>query len=667
MNNSKAKLDPQSLPIGNAAGFVQYFRSDVVSGLLVFLIALPLCLGISLASGFPPLAGIFTAIIGSVVATLLSNSEMTIKGPAAGMIVIVLGCIQDFGGDGMNGGWMDADQTAYRAALAVGVVAAILQLGFAFFRGGILGEFFPSSAVHGLLAAIGVIIVLKQLPVTLGVSAKGDPLELLQQIPQFILTANPMIASIGLVSLLIMFLWPIAGSKVKFLRFIPSPMIVLLVSIPMGMAGNLLQEHSYVLAGHEYPLGEQFLVQMPSRIFGMFDEITLPDFNALTQIKAWWWVFLFFAIGSLESVLSTKAVELLDPYRRKTNMDRDMAAVGCGNLLAALVGGLPMISEIVRSRANIDNGAKTKYSNFWHGMFLLLCVGLIPTILHRIPLAALAAKLVYTGYRLAHPREFINVYRIGREQLVIFVATLVSVLLTDLLIGILIGIGIKMLFHVMNGVPLKSLFRPYLEIEQSNGNHCTIRAHESAVFSNWIPFRRQIEDLGLVQRQNITLDLSNTKLVDHSVMEKLHEMQETFSDEGLDFKIIGLESHSTAGKHEMAARLGGLVRMRRLTVLADTSTADRLDAICATFEVDSYSSMECRGRNQIARIDTSLFRTMDNYVRIEVVGSSSVCESIVTQIRNECTASDMITVYTEIIHVMRRPHLAYVSKLIGTI
>ena len=659
MNTKNTKNTPQDIPVGNVAGFVNYFRSDILSGLLVFLIALPLCLGISLASGFPPLAGIFTAIIGSVVATLMSNSEMTIKGPAAGMIVIVLGCVQDFGGDGMNGGWADADMSAYRAALAVGVAAAALQIGFAFFRGGILGEFFPSAAVHGLLAAIGVIIVLKQFPVTLGVSAKGDPLELLREIPHFIASANPMIAAIGLVSLSIMFLWPMAGRQIKFLRLIPSPMIVLLVAIPMGMAGNLLQEHSYVLAGHEYPLGEQFLVQMPSRIFGMFDEITYPDFAALAQLKAWWWVFLFFAIGSLESILSAKAVELLDPYRRKTNMDRDMAAVGCGNLLAALVGGLPMISEIVRSRANIDNGAKTRFSNLWHGMFLLLCVGLIPTILHRIPLAALAAMLVYTGYRLAHPREFINVYRIGREQLLIFVTTLIAVLTTDLLVGILIGIGAKIFLHVMNGVPLKSLFRTYLQIEQGEGDSCTIRAHESAVFSNWIPFRRQIEDIGLVQRQNITLDLSDTKLVDHSVMEKLHEMQETFTDEGLELKIIGLESHSATGNHEMAARLGGLVRMRRLTVLAESSLADRIERICDAFEVDSYSMQDCRGRKQIAGTPSSSNHKMDQYVRVEVVGNSSTCESIVMQIRNECSASDSITVYTEAIHLMRRPQGAY--------
>src|SRR5690606_22684804 len=202
--------------------------------------------------------------------------------------------------------------------------------------------------------------------------------------------------------------------------------VVLLVSVPMGMAFDLLHEHSYTLQGHKYQLGEQYLVSMPRRAFGMFDEMTLPAFSALMEPKAWKWVFMFFIIGSLESLLSAKAIDLIDPWKRKTNLDRDIVAVGAGNLCAALIGGLPMISEIVRSKANIDNGARTRFANFWHGMFLLVCVALFPMFLHRIPLAALAAMLVYTGYRLAHPSEFIHVYKIGREQLVIFVTTLVA-------------------------------------------------------------------------------------------------------------------------------------------------------------------------------------------------------------------------------------------------
>ena len=188
-------------------------------------------------------------------------------------------------------------------------------------------------------------------------------------------------------------------------------------------------------------------------------------------------------------------------------MDRDLFAVGAGNLIASLLGGLPMISEIVRSKANIDNGGKTRFANFWHAIFLLLCVAFIPTFLHLIPLAALAAMLVYTGFRLTHPTEFIHIYRIGREQLAIFITTMVMVVVTDLLVGVLIGVILKVSLHLANGVPLRSLFKPYLEVEDVSENTSLIRARDSAVFSNWIPFRRQIEQVGLVQQRNLVIDL----------------------------------------------------------------------------------------------------------------------------------------------------------------
>ena len=284
LSNTGAKI-----PGGSAAGFAKYLKYDIVSGLLVFLIALPLCLGISIASGYPPLAGIFTAIIGSILTTFISNSELTIKGPAAGLIVIAIGCIEDFGGDGMPGGFSEADMTAYKAALAVGVAAAILQILFGLFRAGVLGEFFPTSAVHGMLAAIGVIIIAKQIPVALGVQAGGEPLELLRDIPKCVMEANPAIATIGAVSLLIMFVWPSVRKRVAFLKPIPAPLVVIVAAVPMGIGFDLLHEHSYVLQGHKYQLGEQYLVSMPDHVFGMFEEITFPDFGALAVPKAWKW------------------------------------------------------------------------------------------------------------------------------------------------------------------------------------------------------------------------------------------------------------------------------------------------------------------------------------------------------------------------------------------
>lgn len=641
----------RDVPRGNLAGFTKYFKHDVISGLLVFLIALPLCLGISIASGYPAIAGIFTAIIGSFVATFLSDSELTIKGPAAGLIVIAIGCIGAFGGDGMVGGWTEADTAAYQAALAVGVAAAILQICFGFFRAGILGEFFPISAVHGMLAAIGVIIISKQIPVALGVSASGGPLELLKQIPHFIADANPAIAAIGMVSVLIMFLWPIVQQKAPMLKVLPSPLIVLVVAIPMGMGFDLMHKHSYVLQNHEYQLGENYLVTMPDRVFGMFDELTLPNFAALREPRAWPWVFMFFIIGSLESLLSAKAVDLLDPWKRKTNMDRDMVAVGAGNLCCALAGGLPMISEIVRSKANIDNGARTRFADLWHGVFLLVCVAFIPMVLHRIPMAALAAMLIYTGFRLAHPKEFMNVWKVGREQLVIFVVTLVSVLATDLLIGIAIGIATKVVIHLSNGVPVRSLFKPEIELTEDDGNTVRLTARQSAVFSNWIPMRRQIERIGLVDRRNIVLDLSDVQLVDHTVMDKLHEMESDFEQQGLSFHTVGLESHQAFTQHAYSARRKGVTSAKLLTITTDPSIEEMLQTAFVRLGVSGFTVFPCMGagRHEI----NSEGGQPQPRVRIEVIVTKELSQSLIDYLAREVQPDHRLTFTVENVQVAR--------------
>ncbi|MGB7324271.1 MAG: SulP family inorganic anion transporter [Rubripirellula sp.] len=641
----------REVPKGNAAGFTKHFKADIVSGFLVFLIALPLCLGISIASGYPPIAGIFTAIVGSIVATVISNSELTIKGPAAGLIVIAIGCIEAFGGDGMAGGWTETDVSAYRAALAVGVAAAVLQICFGFFRAGILGEFFPVTAVHGMLAAIGVIIISKQIPVALGVTASGGPLEMLRNIPNYVAEANPAIASIGMVSILIMFLWPRVGQKFSIAKLFPSPLIVLLVAVPMGMIFDLMHAHSYTLQQHDYQLGEQYLVAMPDRVFGMFEQITTPDFSALRQPKAWTWVFMFFVIGSLESLLSAKAVDLIDPWRRKTNMDRDMIAVGAGNLCASMIGGLPMISEIVRSKANIDNGAKTRFADFWHGMFLLVCVAIIPMILHRIPMAALASMLIYTGFRLAHPNEFMNAWRIGREQLIVFVVTLVAVLATDLLIGIAIGIASKAIIHLSNGVPLRSLFKPNVEVAEDDGQTVRIVAYKSAVFSNWIPIRRLIETEGLLERKNIEFDLSETEFVDHSVMDKLHEVTEDFDQAGLAFRVIGLDEHQPLTAHQDSARRKGLCSIKRITLMTNPENEPLLAAEFARRGATGYTSVDCRGAGK-QQINGDPVTTVPQ-VRIEVMATAAVCTDILDYIRGEIQPHHRLTFMVENVQVSR--------------
>ena len=364
---------------------------------------------------------------------------------------------------------------------------------------------------------------------------------------------------------------------------------------------------------------------------------------------------LFFIIGTLESLLSAKAVDLLDPWKRKTNMNRDVIAVGTANLVAASIGGLPMISEIVRSKANIDNGARTRFADLWHGLLLLTCVALIPTVLNRIPLAALAAMLVYTGFRLAHPSEFLNVWRIGKEQLVIFVTTLGAVLATDLLIGVLIGILLKFVIHTSNGVPLRNMFKPFLEIQPLDETTSLIIARESAVFSNWIPFRRQIEQVGLVQKRNLIVDLSGATLVDHSVMEKLDEMHRDFEREGLLFEVRGLDALKPLADDRHSARKSSLVTMRRITIITLVELESELVAICRERGATGYTAIACYGSAR-SGLSHELPDRPDQ-TRIELVVPPLVCASILETLRTEYVGHRPLTVCVETVDVLRSSDL----------
>ncbi len=538
-------LETTLVPRGTFVDLQQNWRADLLSGFLVFLIALPLCLGISLACGYPAIAGIFTAIIGGLVGATLTNSELTIKGPAAGLIVIAIGCVTEFGFTG--GKDPTADYQAYRLALGVGVAAGIIQILFGVFRAGILGEFFPSSAVHGLLAAIGVIIMAKQFPITMGLSSEGTPLELIAKIPQFVMDMNPIVGLIGIISLLIMFSYPLM--KNSRLKVVPAPMIVLMVTVPLGMYFNLSQEQTYSFHDQEYPLGKDFLVAVPEN---MFSALTFPDFSGLLTTTGVKYVVMFALIGSLESLLSAKAIDGIDPWKRKTDQDRDMLAVGAGNTLSAFVGGLPMISEIVRSKANIDYGARTRFANAFHASFLLVCVALVPGFINQIPLAALGAMLVFTGFRLASPQEFIHIYHVGREQFIIFVSTIIGVLATDLLMGIAIGICVNVVLHLKNGAPARSLFRSQIRVERTEGKAVTVIIKDSAIFSTWIGLKKQLEKFN--HEPHVVLDLSETFLVDHTTIAKLHEMEKEFKENNSTLLITGLEQHHPLSNHPEAGR-----------------------------------------------------------------------------------------------------------------
>jgi MFS superfamily sulfate permease-like transporter len=262
------------------------------------------------------------------------------------------------------------------------------------------------------------------------------------------------------------------------------------------------------------------------------------------------YIVMFSLIGSLESLLSARAVDQIDPWRRKTNLDKDLLAVGIGNTVVAFIGGLPMISEIVRSRANIDNGARTRFSNMFHGIFLLAFVALLPSLIDRIPLAALAAMLVFTGFRLASPQEFMRMYKVGREQLVVFVSTILGVLATDLLTGIGIGILVKAVIHVLNGTPIGSLFRSNLEVAGDQGDTATIAVNRSAVFATWISLKRCIERQ---TAKKVVVDLSGTKFVDHTVMVNLAVLKQEFEEDDRELSVTGTDGHRPLSGHPLAA------------------------------------------------------------------------------------------------------------------
>jgi len=651
--NATSKAAPGEIPRGNLEGFFKYLSSDVTSGFLVFLIALPLCLGIAKASGYPPVAGIFTAVIGSIVTSLISNSELTIKGPAAGLILVVMPAVTSFGYTGEGG---PADFQAYRMALAVGVAAGICQILFGLFRAGILGDFFPTTAVHGMLAAIGVIIMIKQFPLTFGETNKGEPLEVLAEIPHKLMHANPEILAIGLISLLILFLKPLI--KAKWVKLIPGQLVVLVVAVPLGIYFDLSHDHTYSFLGHDYKISEKtFLVDVPN---SLLSAVTFPDFSVLAKPIAWKWVLMFTLIGSLESILSAKAIDMVDPWRRRSNLDRDLLAVGIANTLASLVGGLPMISEIVRSKANIDNGAKTRFADLWHGLFLLGFVAIVPWALHRIPMAALAAMLVFTGFRLASPKEFYNVFQIGREQLIIFVATIAGVLYTaDLLGGLALGIIVKFTIHALNGVPLNSFFKAFFVVEDIDEKTSIVRASQSAVFSNWFLFKRQIEQLGRVQNRHVIVDLTHTTLVDHSVMEKLHELEDDFAKDGLKLEITGLDAHQQVSDHKFSARRRALARLRRITAVAEAGLEDALVKRFVELGASGYTVIPCYGMGRRGIGDSLSGNIVEKsnghvpQIRIEVVVPEEVGDRIVDFVRQDLLRMHRATVVIEVVEAVK--------------
>jgi len=539
---------PTSLPpLAGLAGLAENWRQDLIAGFLVFLIALPLCLGIAMASGFPPMSGIISAVIGGLVVSRINGSYVTINGPAAGLIVVILGAVQNLGnGDAMAG---------YRYTLAAILVASVLQILMGIFKAGKLNAYFPASVVHGMLGAIGIIIMAKQIHTLLGVKPEGkEIIDTILEIPHSVAELNPEIAIIGGTGMMILIVWSLL--KNRYLKMIPGPLIVIAVGMLLERYFDLDHEHVYMfmhdqtfLPHHEYTVGPKFLVSIPENVMSSF---YFPDFGKVATGDFWGAVISICLVGSLETLLSATAVDKLDPYQRQSNLNRDLMAVGVGNLLASAIGGLPMIAEIVRSSANINNGARTGWANFFHGLLLAIFVLCFPWLIHEIPLASLAALLVYTGFRLASPKEFAKTMDIGKEQLVIFISTILGVLATDLLIGVLIGMLVKVIIHLARGVSFRDLLKMSYEVQQEPGNVYRIRIEGSAIFANFIGLKSEMNTLP--KGKKIIFDVTDTTYIDHTVMEFIHNFQHNYSNQGGVCEIHGLENLDSFSGHPLAAR-----------------------------------------------------------------------------------------------------------------
>jgi MFS superfamily sulfate permease-like transporter len=541
-----------TVPKTGIPGLIENWRSDLLSGFLVFLIALPLCLGIAMASGFPPMAGIITAIIGGLVVSRLNGSFVTINGPAAGLIVVIVDAVQSLGqGDAMAG---------YRYTLAAIVFASVLQVLLGVFKAGKLSAFFPSSVVHGMLAAIGIIIMAKQIHTLLGVKPEAKSLlGTIAEIPHSIYEMNPEIAFIGLAGLVLLILWSVI--KNHTIKMIPAPLLVVLLGLALERYFDLDHIHNYLflpdtqfLPHHEFTIGPAFLVSVPEHFMAGF---YFPDFAKVANLEFWEAVVTIWLVGSLESLLSASAVDKLDHYKRNSNLNRDLTAVGIGNMVSGMIGGLPMIAEIVRSSANVNNGAKTGWANFFHGAFLLVFVAFFPKLIHEIPLTSLAALLVFTGFRLASPKEFAKTMDIGLDNFVLFIITIIGILATDLLVGVLIGIVVKLLIHIARGVKLNNLFSMAYHVKEDEAGTYHVAISGAAVFSNFMSLKSMLA--GLPEQKSISFDLSEAELIDHTVMEFIHDFSNEYTHSGGTCKIVGLDDHEPYSDHPLAARRKNLV------------------------------------------------------------------------------------------------------------
>ena len=500
-------------------------KSDFASGLVVFLVALPLCLGIALASGAPLFAGIISGVVGGIVVGFLSNSHLSVSGPAAGLTAIVLTAITELG--------------TFNSFLLAVFIAGIIQLLLGFIKAGSISNYFPTNVIEGMLAGIGVIIFLKQIPHAIGYDNDfaGDEAFLqsdgqntfseLFNIFDYVQTGSLIIT---IVSLVILIYWP----KVDFLKklkLVPAALIAVIFGI-------LLNEF-FIQSGSSLAIGSQHLVSLPvPQSFDEFKTIfVFPDFLAVSNSKVWIVAITIAVVASIETLLCIEAADRMDSLKRYTDTNIELKAQGIGNILSSLLGGLPMTSVVVRTSANNNAGAKSKMSAIIHGLLLLVSVLAIPTLLNKIPLATLASILLLVGYKLANPKIIRHFWEKGKYQFIPFIATFIAVVFTDLLKGVALGIIISVLFVLKGNMQRAYNFR---KEEYSEGDIIHIDLAQEVSFLNKAAIKATLNKIP--SNSKVVINATDTVYIAHDVLDLIKEFKKIKSKElNISTKLVGFK------------------------------------------------------------------------------------------------------------------------------
>ncbi|KIG18041.1 Sulfate permease [Enhygromyxa salina] len=511
---------PSSSPSNKPQGLRATLGSDLLSGAVVFLVALPLCLGIALASGAPLISGLISGIVGGIVVGSLSGSHTSVSGPAAGLVAVVLAQIAALG--------------SFEAFLLAVLIAGVMQLGLGLARTGALASFVPTSVIKGLLAAIGVILVLKQIPHVFGHDSdpegemafeQPDRENTFSELFEIVNHLHVGAAVIGMLSLLLLVLW---GKSEKLKRF-PAPLAVVLFGVGLSVVFEQL--------GGPWAISVSHMVQVPvvEGVSGFLDLLTWPDFSQWSNPGIYVAAVTIAVVASLETLLNLEAVDRLDPEQRSSPPNRELLAQGAGNMVAGLLGGLPITSVIIRGSVNIQAGGKTKLSAIWHGILLVVMVVGLPWVLNRIPLSCLAAILLLTGFRLASPAVARKMWDAGWDQFIPFATTVVAIVFTDLLIGLCIGMGVTVLFILS-----RQLRRPVRRIAEKHlGNEVLhIELAEQVSFLNQTALDRVLEDIP--RGSHVLLDAQASTYIDPDVLALIREYRDVRAPaRGVELSMVG--------------------------------------------------------------------------------------------------------------------------------